>query len=64
MTHLIPHHPMPQLRHFLLDSPWCTQGDKPVVQQMMSEFEWLIKTAVESAQVDPLEVTLDPRIQT
>jgi len=38
------------------------KGDKPVVQQMMSEFEWLIKTAVESAQVDPLEVTLDPRI--
>ena len=33
------------------------------VEGMLHEFEWLIKTAVESSQVDALDVTLDPRIR-
>ena len=37
-------------------------GNKAKVEEMLHEFEWLIKTAVESAQVDPLDITLDPRI--
>ena len=36
-------------------------GDKDKVRQMLHEFEWLIKQAVDTAQVDPLEKTLDPR---
>ena len=35
-------------------------GNKAKVE-MLHDFEWLIKQAIDTAQVDPLEKTLDPR---
>ena len=38
------------------------QGDKPIVQQMLYEFEWDITTAIESAQADALSMAISPEL--
>ena len=37
------------------------ESDRPIAIEMMRDYEWLVRNAIEQAQRDPLRAAIDPR---